>query len=110
MDAFDCLESEFGSWRVALDDYTIRYQRDRVAVTISYDAERSCEIHAAADDGNTEEPALELADVLRAAEGASSAIESVELMQIGDEEVASRLLRQATRLLCDHAATFLTGP
>ena len=53
---------------------------------------------------------MELADVLRAAEGASSAIESVELMQTGDEEVASRLLRQATRLLCDHAATFLAGP
>jgi hypothetical protein len=107
--AFAYLTEEFGFRLGEPGDYVVRFERDAVYLSVDYDAGRSHEITVWVGDANADEPPLELADVLRAADAAPADIASVELMQTGDPKVAERLLEHAADLLHFHGRPFLEG-
>jgi len=105
--AFGYLVRDFGYELVQSDDYTVRFERRPIFVTIGYDAVRSHEISIWVGHGNDAEPPFELADVLRATGCDQEYVDIVELMQTEDEVALARLLQRAGNLLRAHGTAFL---
>lgn len=90
--------------------YRVRYERDAAFIDVEYDASRSRELTIwLGEAGGTNEPPLELPDVLRATPCGEDAIEQIARSQTGDAAFLERLLGDTRGLLVECGEPFLRG-
>lgn len=80
-----------------------------VAIAVSYDASRSQELIVSVRENGQNEPAFEIADLLRVTTCPSVEYGDYELMQTGAVDVLERLLRGVFGLLVRYGGEFLSG-
>lgn len=107
---FDFLVRDYSfSLLDAGDEFTVRYARQDIDVAVSFDAMRSCELTLWIDEIGTNEPPIDVHDVLLADGASHDAIESVSLMQTTDECILRKLLSNVSELLRAHGEEVLRG-
>lgn len=89
--------------------YTGEVVLEAVSMVVAYDHARSWELSVSLRQQRQEDPAFELADVLRVTPCPKLEVERFALMQSGDPAVLERLLHAACESLARYGGEFLRG-